>query len=83
MTFYHQAQAQDPNNADIKAKIEQTRQDLVAKYIFTARSAFAKQDLDGAIVYWDRVLGLDPQNETAKLERQKTISLREKLNSIH
>jgi LysM repeat protein len=73
----------DPTSADAKAKVEAVRRDLVNEYTYTARSAFAKQDLDGAISYWDRVLGLDPSNETAKLERQKTITLRDKLNSIH
>jgi len=81
-TAFKQAVQLDPNNADAKAKMEQSRQDLVGKYTFTARTAFAKQDLDGAIKSWDSVVSLDPANETAKLERQKAIALREKLKTI-
>ena len=44
------------------------RSQLVVRFTTNARSAFAKQDLDGSIRQWDRVLSLDPSNETAKPE---------------
>lgn len=64
------------------AKAEQMRKQLVARHTVSARTAFAKQDLDGTIDQWDRVLELDPANETAKLERRKAMGLKEKLRSV-
>lgn len=63
-------------------KAEQMRKQLVAHHTVRARTAFAKQDLDGTIGQWDRVLELDPNNETAKLERRKAVGLKEKLQSV-
>jgi tetratricopeptide (TPR) repeat protein len=64
------------------AKAEQVRKQLVARYTASARSAFAKQDLNGAIRNWDRVIELDPANDNARLERQKSISLKERLEKL-
>lgn len=64
------------------AKSESLRRRLVQRYTVNARSAFAKQDLDGAIRHWDRVLQLDPGNDTARLEQQKARALKEKINSL-
>ena len=64
------------------AKAESVRKEMIRRGTVQARNAFAKQDLDGAIVNWDRVLELDPGNETAKLERQKAIDLKERLKAI-
>jgi tetratricopeptide (TPR) repeat protein len=62
-------------------KAEQVRKQLIARHTVSARTAFAKQDLDGTIGQWDRVLELDPNNETAKLERRKAVGLKEKLQA--
>jgi tetratricopeptide (TPR) repeat protein len=64
------------------ANAEQMRKLLVSRYSVNARSAFAKQDLDGAIRYWEHVLEIDPSNDTARLERQKSLALREKVKSL-
>ena len=64
------------------ANAEQMRKLLVSRYSVNARSAFAKQDLDGAIRHWEHVLDLDPGNDTARLERQKSLALREKVKSL-
>lgn len=63
-------------------KAEQLGKQLVQRYSLNARTAFAKQDLDGAIRAWDRVLGVDPANEMAKLERQRALSLKEKARKL-
>ncbi|MDO9314262.1 MAG: LysM peptidoglycan-binding domain-containing protein [Burkholderiaceae bacterium] len=68
--------------SDSLAKAEQLRRRLVTRYTLAARSAFAKQDLDGSIGQWDRVLQLDPGNDTARLEQQKARSLKEKIKSL-
>ena len=64
------------------AKAESMRSELIRRGTVQARNAFAKQDLTGAIQSWDRVLELDPTNETAKLERQKAIDLKKKIDAI-
>lgn len=63
-------------------KADNLRRRLVQRYTVSARSAFAKQDLDGAIRHWDRVMQLDPSNDTARLEQQKALALKEKIKSL-
>lgn len=77
---YRRAAGQDQPGATAKA--EQVRKQLVSRHTLKARSAFAKQDLDGAITAWDHVLELDPANNTARLERQKAADLREKAKKL-
>ena len=42
--------------------------------------AFQRQNLDEAISKWDRVLALEPNNQKAKLERERAIDLRKKMS---
>jgi len=63
-------------------KVDATSKRLVDTHSRNARSALARQDLDGAIKSWDKVLELEPANETAKLERQKALRLKEKVNAL-
>jgi tetratricopeptide (TPR) repeat protein len=77
---YRRAASLDEPSAT--AKIEDVRKRLVEKNTLAARTAFAKQDLAGSIRAWDRVLELDPNNETAKLERQKAQMLKQKVEGL-
>jgi tetratricopeptide (TPR) repeat protein len=77
---YSKAAAQDQPGADAKAA--EVRKQLVQRHTLSARTAFAKQDLDGAIRSWERVLAVDPGNETAKLERQRALALKEKVKGL-
>jgi LysM repeat protein len=61
---------------------ERERAAAVQRHTKDARAAFAKQDLDGAIAAWDRVLDLDPDNANARLERQKAVDLKDRLKVI-
>lgn len=54
----------------------------VPRLMREARAAFAKQDLDSAIAAYDRVLEIDAGNNTAKLERQKAVDLKERLDKV-
>jgi tetratricopeptide (TPR) repeat protein len=63
-------------------KADATSKRLVDTHSRNARSALARQDLDGAVKSWDKVLELDPANETARLERQKALRLKEKVNAL-
>ena len=60
----------------------QRQKEAINRHTRAARSAFAKQDLNGAIRAWDSVLELDPNNRTAQLERQKAIDLKERLTKV-
>ena len=44
------------------------------------RRRFKRQNLDLAIAKWDRLLELDPANQKAKLERERALELRKKMN---
>jgi len=70
------------NDAGAEAKADQVRRQLVQRHSLNARTAFAKQDLDGAIRSWERVLIVDPANETAKLERQRALALKDKAKKL-
>lgn len=64
------------------AKADQVVRQAVSHHSGLARAAFAKQDLNGAIRHWDRVLQLDPGNDNARLERRKASQLKEKLEKM-
>jgi hypothetical protein len=66
----------DPDRA------QHERDAAIARHTREARNAFAKQDLDGAIQSWDKVLELDPANTTAQLERQRAVALKERLRRV-
>jgi len=60
------------------AKAGELRAQLVVRYSADARSALARQDLDGSIANWQRVLELDPRNSAARLELEHVHQLKEK-----
>ena len=64
------------------ARADTVRRKMVAGHGAAARAALARQDLDGSIRHWERVLELDPGNETARLERQRAVVLREKVRAL-
>lgn len=63
-------------------KAEAVRKQLVDRHVQKARAAMARQDLDGAIANWNRVLELDPGNDMARLEKQKAQTLKEKVKAL-
>lgn len=77
---YRRAATLDQPGAETKAN--QMRKQLVFSYTMSARTAFAKQDLDGSIRWWERVLVIDPSNDSAKLERQRALTLKEKVKKL-
>lgn len=79
---FRQAAQLDGSHADARAKADQMRRELAVQYERNARAAFAKQDLDGAIRNWDRVLELEPGNDNARLEKQKAQSLKQKIEKF-
>lgn len=74
--------AAETNQPGASAKVEILRKRLIDRHSLAARTAFAKQDLAGSIRAWDNVLTLDPSNETARLERQKAVQLKAKVDQL-
>jgi LysM domain-containing protein len=58
------------------------RRAKVAQHTRAARTAYARQDLVAAIQNWDVVLELDPGNNNAKIERQRAVDLKDKLDKL-
>jgi len=77
---YREAALRDPANRDAAAQRDAARNSLARRYEREAAQAFQRQNLDDAINKWDRVLALEPSNQKAKLERERAIDLRKKLN---
>lgn len=69
-------------DAGAAAKAEQLRTQLVARHSVNARTAFARQDLDGAISNWQQVLDIDPENATARIKLDEARALKEKLKGV-
>lgn len=63
-------------------KAEGVRKQLVDRHTQKARASMARQDLDGAIANWNRVLELDPGNDMARLEKQKALTLKDKIKAL-
>lgn len=80
---FRQAAQLDSSHADAKSKADQVRRELAVQHERNARAAFARQDLDGAIRSWDRVLDFDPGNDTARLEKQKAQALKQRIEKVN
>lgn len=77
-----QAVRLDPEHKPARAQLDQLRQELVQRHSRNALGAFHRQDLKLAIKEWDRVLELDPRNESARLKRQQAIELQERIKKF-
>jgi len=64
------------------AQADATAKRLVDIHSRNAMAAMARQDLDGAVRSWDRVLEIEPDNETARLEKQKALRLKDKVKAL-
>ena len=74
--------AAEMGHAEAPARLEATRKRLVESFARAARVATARQDLTGAIRAWDKVLEYDPDNGTAKSEREKAQRAKKKLEEM-
>jgi LysM repeat protein len=64
------------------ASADRVRTLLINRYSANARGALARQDLDGSIANWQKVLELDPENGNARLELDRARGLKEKLQNV-
>ena len=77
---FREAAVRDPGNKDAATQRDNMRQALARRYEREAAQAFQRQNLDEAISKWDRVLALEPNNQKAKLERERALDLRKKMS---
>jgi tetratricopeptide (TPR) repeat protein len=77
---YSEAVRNDPNNRDAVRQRDMTRTALIRQYDREAAQAYQRQNLDLAIKKWDQILELDPGNQKAKLERERAIDLKKRMN---
>jgi LysM repeat protein len=77
---FREASVRDPGNKDAAAQRDNVRQTLARRYEREAAQAFQRQNLDEAISKWDRVLALEPNNQKAKLERERALDLRKRMS---
>jgi LysM repeat protein len=81
--LFMQASKLDPKDQRPRAEAEKLKPELIAAHDRKAREAFRRQDLNASIKEWDRVLELDPTNETARLERQRVEELKKHLQGVN
>ncbi len=77
---FRDAAQRDPGNRDAVLQRDAARTQLARRYERDATQAFQRQNLDEAIAKWDKVLALEPGNQKAKLERERAIDLRKRMN---
>lgn len=72
----------NPRHAQAAQKAEEVKQDMIQRYHKNAMAAFHRQDLDSAIKEWDKVLVLNPDNESARLNRARAVELRKRIQKF-
>jgi tetratricopeptide (TPR) repeat protein len=77
---FREAAQREPGNKEAVRQRDAARVALLRQYDREATQAFQRQNLDLAITKWDRILELDPANQKAKLERERAIDLKKRMN---
>ena len=76
---YSDAAKKTPVNAEAVRRRDASKAALVRSLDREGTQAFQRQNLDLAITKWDRILELDPNNQKAKLERERCLELKKKM----
>ena len=77
---FSEAARAEPGNKEAVMQRDATKVALVRKYDREAQQAYQRQNLDLAIKKWDQILELDPNNQKAKLERERAVELKRKMS---
>ena len=77
---FSEAARNEPGNKDAVLNRDSVRVALLRKYDREAQQAYQRQNLDLAIKKWDQILELDPNNQKAKLERERAVELKKKMS---
>jgi tetratricopeptide (TPR) repeat protein len=76
---YSEAAKKIPVNAEAVRRRDASKAALVRSLDREGTQAFQRQNLDLSITKWDRILELDPNNQKAKLERERCLELKKKM----
>ena len=76
---YSEATKKTPVNAEAVRRRDASKAALLRSLDRAGTQAFQRQNLDLAITKWDRILELDPNNQKAKLERERALELKKKM----
>ena len=68
-----------PGNAQAQSLLAAAKTQTVELYYRRGVEAFQRQDLDGAITAYDRVLEIDPDHQNAQVNRVQAVELRQNL----
>ena len=68
-----------PGNAEAQSLLASAKTQTVELYYRRGVEAFQRQDLDGAITAYDRVLEIDPDHQNAQVNRVQAVELRQNL----
>ena len=77
---FSEAARNEPANKDAAIQRDAMKVALLRKYDREAQQAYQRQNLDLAIKKWDQILELDPNNQKAKLERERAVELKKKMS---
>ncbi|MEO8344665.1 MAG: LysM peptidoglycan-binding domain-containing protein [Betaproteobacteria bacterium] len=76
---YSEAARKTPVNAEAVRRRDASRMALLRSLDREGTQAFQRQNLDLAISKWDRILEIDPSNQKARLERERSLELKKKM----
>jgi tetratricopeptide (TPR) repeat protein len=76
---YSDAARKSPVNAEAVRHRDASKVALVRSLDREGTQAFQRQNLDLAITKWDRILEIDPNNQKARLERERALELKKKM----
>jgi tetratricopeptide (TPR) repeat protein len=80
--MFVQAVHADPQHQQARGQADRLRGELIQQHTRLATAAFRRdQDMPAAIRHWDRVLQLDPNDDSAKANRAKAARLYDKIRS--
>lgn len=80
--LFDQIRAVNPDYRDVVAQLKSLNTDIAAFYYREALKKQRSQQLDDAIVLWDKLLALDPDNENARLYRARAVELKVNLQKF-
>lgn len=72
----------DPENAIAMDNLDVLQKDMADKFHREASSAFRRQDLDVAIMNWNKVLEIDPDHSSARVYLEQAKELKVRLQNI-
>jgi tetratricopeptide (TPR) repeat protein len=76
---YSEAAKKTPVTPEAVRRRDASRTALLRSLDREGTQAFQRQNLDLAIAKWDRILEIDPNNQKAKLERERSLELKRKM----